>query len=60
MRLAEGTINFRVRELREGDQYEVDTPNAAFTVRQAGAFRIDVNENGDGTHRHCRCAAKAK
>jgi len=49
MRLAEGSINFRVRELREGEQYEIDTPNAAFTVRQAGAFRIDVNENGDGT-----------
>jgi hypothetical protein len=49
MRLAEGSINFRVRELREGDTYEVDTPNVAFTVRQAGAFRIDVNENGDGT-----------
>jgi hypothetical protein len=49
MRLAEGTVNFRVRELREGDLYEVDTPNAAFTVRQAGAFRIDVNEQGDGT-----------
>jgi uncharacterized membrane protein YgcG len=49
MRLAEGSINFRVRELREGDTYEVDTPNAAFIVREAGAFRIDVNENGDGT-----------
>lgn len=49
MRLAEGSINFRVRELREGDVYEVDTPNVAFTVTQAGAFRIDVNENGDGT-----------
>jgi hypothetical protein len=49
MRLAEGSINFRVRELREGDTYEVDTPNVAFTVREAGAFRIDVNENGDGT-----------
>jgi hypothetical protein len=49
MRLAEGSINFRVRELREGDTYEVDTPNVAFTARQAGAFRIDVNENGDGT-----------
>jgi hypothetical protein len=49
MRLAEGSINFRVRELREGDVYEVDTPNVAFTVREAGAFRIDVNENGDGT-----------
>src|SRR3984957_14772531 len=49
MRLAEGSINFRVRVLRDGDTYEVDTPNVAFTVREAGAFRIDVNESGDGT-----------
>ena len=42
-------MNFRVREMREGDLYEVDTPNMAFTVKEAGAFRIDVNENGDGT-----------
>src|SRR6266705_4136406 len=49
MRLAEGSINFRIRELREGDVYEVDTPNLSFNVTQAGAFRIDVNENGDGT-----------
>src|SRR5216683_4698533 len=49
MRLAEGSINFRVRELRQGDVYEVDTPNVAFNVTQAGAFAVDVNENGDGT-----------
>src|ERR1700738_2034790 len=49
MRLAEGSINFRVRELRECDTYEVDTPNVACTVREAGVFRIDVNETGDGT-----------
>jgi hypothetical protein len=49
MRVAEGTINFRVRELRQGDVYEVDTPNVVFNVTQAGAFGIDVNENGDGT-----------
>jgi hypothetical protein len=49
VRIAEGAINFRVREMREGDLYEVDTPNLAFTVKEAGAFRIDVNENGDGT-----------
>jgi hypothetical protein len=47
MRLAEGQVNFRVRELREGETYEVDTPNIAFTVKEAGAFRINVNENGD-------------
>src|SRR5207253_6571381 len=49
MRLAEGSINFRIRELREGDVYEIDTPNLSFNATQAGAFRIDVNENGDGT-----------
>src|SRR6266850_6467742 len=49
MRLAEGSINFRIRELREGDVYEIDTPNLSFNVTQAGAFRIDVTENGDGT-----------
>ncbi len=50
MRLAEGRINFRIREMREGDVDEVDTPNLAFTVREAGAFRVDVNENGDTTN----------
>ena len=49
VRIPEGAINFRVRELREGDVYEVDTPNLAFTVKQAGAFRVNVSENGDAT-----------
>jgi len=49
VRLAEGKLNFRVREILQGDNYEVDTPNLTFTVREAGAFRIDVNENGDYT-----------
>ena len=49
VRVAEGAINFRVRELREGDLYEVDTPNLAFTVKEAGAFRIDVDESGENT-----------
>jgi hypothetical protein len=49
MRLAEGHVNFRVRELREGETYEIDAPNLAFVVREAGAFRVDVNENGDYT-----------
>src|SRR3977135_3485905 len=47
MRLAEGSVNFRVSEMRQGDLYEVDAPNLAFTVKQAGAFRVDVDENGD-------------
>jgi hypothetical protein len=49
MRLSEGSLNFRVRELREGDLYEVDAPNLAFTIKQAGAFRIDVDESGEAS-----------
>jgi uncharacterized membrane protein YgcG len=49
VRVPEGAVNFRVRELRDGDVYEVDTPNLAFTVKQAGAFRVNVSENGDAT-----------
>ena len=49
VRVPEGAVNFRVRELREGDVYEVDTPNTVFNVRQAGAFRIDVTESGDSS-----------
>jgi uncharacterized membrane protein YgcG len=47
VRLAEGSVNFRVSELRQGDTVEVDAPNLAFLVKQAGAFRIDVDESGD-------------
>ncbi len=49
IRMPEGKMNFRVREIRQGENYEVDTPNLAFTVKEAGAFRIEVNENGDFT-----------
>lgn len=49
VRIPEGAANFRVRELRQGDVYEIDTPNLAFTVRQAGAFRVDVSEAGDSS-----------
>lgn len=49
VRIPEGAVNFRVRELRQGDLYEIDTPNAVFNVRQAGAFRIDVSEAGDSS-----------
>ena len=49
VRVPEGAVNFRVRELRQGDLYEIDTPNAVFSVKQAGDFRIDVNEAGDAS-----------
>lgn len=49
VRVPEGAVNFRVRELRQGDLYEIDTPNAVFNVKQAGDFRVDVNEAGDAS-----------
>jgi hypothetical protein len=49
VRIPEGAVNFRVRELRQGDIYEVDTPNVVFTVKEAGAFRVDVSEAGDSS-----------
>ena len=49
IRLAEGHVNFRVRELGSDEVYELDTPNLVFTVTQAVDFRVDVNENGDAT-----------
>ena len=49
VRIPEGAVNFRVRELRQGDVYEVDTPNVVFNVRQAGDFRVDVDEAGDSS-----------
>jgi hypothetical protein len=49
VRVPEGAVNFRVRELREGDIYEVDTPNVVFNVKEAGDFRVDVNEAGDSS-----------
>jgi hypothetical protein len=49
IRLPEGSINFRVRALQQGELCELDTPNLAFTVKQAGDFRLDVDENGDAT-----------
>jgi len=49
VRVPEGAVNFRVRELRQGDVYEIDTPNVVFNVRQAGDFRVDVDEAGDSS-----------
>jgi hypothetical protein len=49
MRLAEGSINFRVRAMQQGDLCELDAPNLAFIVKQAGEFRLDVDENGEAT-----------
>ncbi len=49
LQLTEGTLNVRVRRLAPDQVLEVATPNLAFTLRQPGAYRIDVDPDGDAT-----------
>lgn len=49
LRLEQGTINLRVRNLFEGQRLEVDTPNLAFVVSQPGNYRLDVNPASNTT-----------
>jgi hypothetical protein len=41
--IQQGTLNVRVREVTQGENVEVDTPNVAFRAQQPGDFRIDVD-----------------
>lgn len=47
--LHQGALNVHVRRLYEGEVWEIDTPNLAFTVRNPGDYRFDVDPNGDTT-----------
>jgi hypothetical protein len=49
IQLTAGAINFRVRELDQGNIFEVDTPNQAFSVQEPGRYRVEASENGDYT-----------
>lgn len=49
LQLSSGTVNVRVRRLRPDDDFEIDTPNLAFTVNQPGSYRVDASEDGTYT-----------
>lgn len=49
LRLAQGTVQLRVRALFEGQHLEVDTPNLAFVISQPGNYRLDVNPASNTT-----------
>jgi hypothetical protein len=49
IRLAQGSLIIRVRHLDDDDNYEIDTPNIAFTLRQPGEYRLDVSQDGNQT-----------
>ncbi len=49
VQLTQGTLNVRVRRLGRNQVFEIDTPNLAFTLRQAGEYRISVDPDGRAT-----------
>lgn len=49
VQLAQGTLHVRVRRLGPRDVVEVDTPNLAYSIRQPGRYRIDVDPAGNAT-----------
>jgi hypothetical protein len=49
LQLHQGAMNLHVRRLYDGETFEVDTPNQAFTVLKPGDYRFDVDPNSDTT-----------
>jgi hypothetical protein len=49
VQLTEGTLRVRVKRLDENENFEIDTPNLAFSILRPGTYRINVNEGGDTT-----------
>jgi FecR protein len=47
--LHQGVLNLHVRRLGDGEIYKIDTPNLAFTLTEAGDYRVDVSPNEDST-----------
>ena len=44
-----GTLRIRVKRLNDDENFEVDTPNLAFSILRPGIYKITVNESGDTT-----------
>ncbi|MGB6485539.1 MAG: DUF6600 domain-containing protein, partial [Steroidobacteraceae bacterium] len=49
MQVTAGTVIVQVGSLASGEQDEIDTPNVALTLQQAGTYRVEVNDSGDTT-----------
>jgi hypothetical protein len=49
LQLTQGILNVRVLRLAANQSFEVDTPNLAFTLRQPGSYRIEVEPDGLAT-----------
>ncbi|WP_345811221.1 DUF6600 domain-containing protein [Paraburkholderia sp. PREW-6R] len=49
LKVAQGTLSARVREMPPGSSYEVDTPNLALGLNGPGDYRVDVAPDGSST-----------
>jgi hypothetical protein len=49
IQLTSGAINVTVRRLNDDDDFEIDTPNQAFTIDQPGHYRVEAGADGDYT-----------
>ncbi|MFC4765294.1 DUF6600 domain-containing protein [Dyella koreensis] len=47
--LTQGSLNLAIRNLSQGQSYEIDTPTVALVVDQPGTFRVDVDRDGRTT-----------
>jgi hypothetical protein len=47
--LSEGVLNIRITRLDRDENFEIDTPNQAFSIVRPGEYRIEANEDGDAT-----------
>jgi len=47
--LSQGTLNLAVRQLAQGENFEVDTPTVAFVASAPGIYRIDDDPSGTGS-----------
>src|SRR5580692_1471493 len=43
IQIAQGTADFRVRHLEDNENYEIDTPNLAFSILRPGEYRVNVS-----------------
>jgi len=49
MEVTAGALNIRVWHLDHDTNFEIDTPNQAFTIMEPGRYRVETSENGDYT-----------
>jgi uncharacterized protein DUF6600/FecR-like protein len=49
VRLSQGSLNVRVRDLGDDESLEIDTPSGAVSLLRAGVYRVDVDTTGDTT-----------